>query len=80
MTQDLDSGRIANAAIEPEKHEEIEITDEMLAAGAEAFFAYEGLEFGTGETAAYAIFTAMAAASPRLRNLVEDQREELDGK
>jgi hypothetical protein len=33
MTLDVDRGRIANAATEPDEHEEIEITEEMIKAG-----------------------------------------------
>lgn len=114
MTQDIEKPRIANATTDTHKHEEIEITmemisagvsaleerlgvlpysmivesvyiamtqqaslleisDAMLEAGAEMFFNYDGLQFGTAETAAYAIFTAMASQSPRLRNLLEAQ-------
>lgn len=34
MTPDVDKSRIANVITEPEKHEEIEITEEMIDAGA----------------------------------------------
>ena len=37
MTLDVEKARIANAATEPEGHDEIEITPEMVAAGVDAF-------------------------------------------
>ncbi len=46
----------------------IEITREMIEAGADVFYDYDGLKFGTAETAAWAIFKAMVAASPTLRS------------
>lgn len=55
--------RLVRSKNEPEN--EIEITPEMLAAGASEFHSWEGLEFGTAKTAAYAIFKAMVAAAPR---------------
>jgi hypothetical protein len=36
MPHDLDSSRIANATTEPDRQEEIEITPEMIEAGAKA--------------------------------------------
>jgi hypothetical protein len=48
--------------------DEIEITPEMLEAGAEAFYEWRGLEYGTGTTAALAIFTAMVSRAPKSRN------------
>ena len=38
MAQDLDFGRIANAAIAPEEHGKIEITPEMVEAGVTAYY------------------------------------------
>jgi hypothetical protein len=70
MTLDVDKERIANTTADPEEHDEIEITREMLEAGAEAFLEWQGLEFGTAETAALVIFKAMVCRSPTLRNLL----------
>jgi hypothetical protein len=68
MTQDVDKSRIADATTGPEEHEEIEITEEMVKAGGEAFLRWHGLLCGEPEDAAHAIFMAMVSASPKLRN------------
>ena len=69
MAQDLDSCRIANAAIAPEEHGEIEITPEMLQAGASALlddFNIENLRDGfvTAQEVVEAVFLAMCSARP----------------
>jgi hypothetical protein len=53
--------------------DEIEVTDEMRAAGANEFYQWDGLMFGTAEGAAVAIFKAMAALSPRFCNQTEPE-------
>jgi hypothetical protein len=54
--------------------EEIEVTAEMLKVGVDAFLAWQDLQIGTAETAAFAIFKAMVSASPTLR-----KREVIEG-
>src|ERR1700749_3128722 len=41
MTQDIDKSRIANATTEPEEHEGIEITEEMIEAGRRELISYD---------------------------------------
>jgi hypothetical protein len=46
----------------------IVITDEMLRAGADKFFDYKDLQFGTAQIAAYFIFKAMILASTQFHH------------
>jgi hypothetical protein len=67
MAQDVDKSRIANATTEPEEHEEIEVTAEMIEAGREEVYAHiTGLLTATdsteAEAAAVDIFRAMIRA------------------
>jgi hypothetical protein len=45
---------------------EIEITDDMIRAGAKAFYRWQGLEYGDADDAVFAIFMAMVLAAPQL--------------
>jgi hypothetical protein len=55
--------RIANATTEPEEHEEIEITEEMIEAGTRAFYESDP-RFEDGSDRAILIYEAMVRASP----------------
>jgi hypothetical protein len=57
----------ADEAGAPEE-DEIVITDEMLRAGADRFFDYKDLHFGTARTAAFSIFKAMILASKQFHH------------
>jgi len=69
MTRDVAKARIANATTEPEEHEEIEVTPEMIAAGECAFAAYDH-RFDFREDAVRNIWLAMERARKRVRNLM----------
>jgi hypothetical protein len=64
MPQDVETSCIANAAIEPDEHEEIDITPEMVEAGMIAY--YDGPEWAKDgelpEGAVKRIYHAMEAA------------------
>jgi hypothetical protein len=63
MTQDVEKPCIANATTEPERHEEIEITPEMIAAAVPEFLAYAEYPGEDPEGAVREIFKAMVQAS-----------------
>ena len=48
-----------------DESEEIEITPEMIEAGAAEFLNWRDLEYGTANTAAYAIFRVMVYHAPK---------------
>jgi hypothetical protein len=48
MTQDVDKSRSANATTEADEHDEIEITPEMIEAGALVLLRDESLDLGDG--------------------------------
>jgi hypothetical protein len=76
MPQDVETSRIANAAIAPEEHEEIEVTPEMIEAGASALLDDCNIEnlrdgFVTAQKVAEEVFLAMCSArqpNPSIRS------------
>jgi hypothetical protein len=60
MPQDVETSRIANAAIAPEEHEKIEITPKMIEAGAKAIFKWR--EVSTAWDLAEEVYRAMELA------------------
>ena len=61
MTQDVEKCRIANATAEPEEHGEIEITEQMIEAGVDAYVACEWRR-GDEERVIREVFKAMCRA------------------
>ena len=62
MTQDVDEGRVANATPELVRHEGIEITEEMIDAGAGELCGFDS-RYESMEEAVVRIFTAMVLAA-----------------
>jgi hypothetical protein len=62
MAHDLDSARIANATTEPEQHEGIEVTNDMVKAGVLRLFDYDPC-FANEEDVVIEIFLAMFRTS-----------------
>jgi hypothetical protein len=60
-----DKGSVAATDWDAAGAPEIEITDEMICAGARAFYRWQSLEFGDGENAAAIIFRDMVLAAPQ---------------
>ena len=60
--------RIANAATDSHEQKKIEITEEMIEAGIKALLRHRACDPEDTDAAVCAVFTAMVAESPILRN------------